>query len=79
MILAILDAVLGAGAGTSTANQLLGFELLFFLLCANAILFTSEVGFPTLEALIVSELEHGPLLQVVVVLIVRVFQAIIFI
>ena len=52
---------------------------MFLLLSAKAIFLTSKVRFLTLEALVVSKLEHGPLLQIIVEIISRIQQARIFI
>lgn len=79
VIFAALDAVLGAGTGASTAYQLFRLELLVFLLCANTVLFTTKIRFITLETLVVSQLEHGPLLQVIVEFVIGICKTWIFI
>ncbi len=70
--LAALLAVLDADTGATGADQFFGLVDLLLLLRAYAVLFSAEVGVFALEALIVSQLVHSELLQVVVVLVLRV-------
>ena len=76
-------AVLNTGAYTHgralTAHQLLRLILLSFLLRVDAVLHTSEVCALTLEALVVSKLEHSPLLQIVIESVIRVLESLVFI
>lgn len=72
--LTALLAVLDANAGAARADELFGLVDLLLLLRADAVLLAAEVGVFALEALVVSQLVHGELLQVVVVLVLRVQQ-----
>lgn len=72
--LAILFSVLDSDRSARATYELLRLEHLLFLLSANAILLATEVGTLALETLIVGQLEHGPILKVIVKLVIGVRQ-----
>ena len=81
VVLAVGDAEVAAEGlgGALAADEFFWLELLGGLLRRDAVLHAAEVGHFALEALVVRQLEQGPRLQVVIVVIVGILQTGIFV
>lgn len=73
VFLARLLPALNTQRSAFAAHELFGLEFLLLLLSANTVLLPAKVGLLAFEALIVGEFEHGPRLQIIVKIVIRVF------
>ena len=79
MLWTILDTSPDTHSSTLTTHQLFRLVDLSFLLSSNAIFHATEVRSLTFEALVIRQFVHSPLLHVVVVVIIRIAQSLIFV